>query len=146
MAGLGKTERTLGQRNGERPDHETVARALGVSASDIEDARAVLSKRDTPYGITRDGLTFELASDAPSPEALLARADEQRATTQLVERALSRLDPRAQRILRERYLGPEATSLADLGRELGICAMRAPARMQCQSSGSGRLVEGGLRP
>jgi RNA polymerase sigma-32 factor len=124
LAGLAKAERVLGQKHGERPCHEAIARELGVEASDIEDARALLSKRDTPYGVMRDGRTFDLASEAPSPEAIVARADEQRATRQLVQGALSRLDPRAQRILRERYLRGKATSLADLGRELGISRER----------------------
>lgn len=154
MAGLGKTERALGQQNGERPDCETMARALGVSLSDIEDARSVLRKRDMPYGVARDGRAFDLASDEPSPEAIVARADEQREAMQLVQRALSRLEPRAQRILRERYLARgEATSLADLGRELGISRERvrqlegqAKAAVRAALAPIGKRSEGFRRP
>ena len=144
MAQLRKTERDLGGPNGERPDAEAVASALGVNADDVEEARNVLSKRDVPYGVEADPAGLFLASQEPSPEAVVTRADDERAATELVHRGLSVLDPRAQRILQQRYLEPKATSLSDLSRELGISRERV-RQIESQAKAAVRAAIAGER-
>jgi RNA polymerase sigma-32 factor len=124
LAGLSKTERALSQADGQKPDREAVATALGVTPRDVEDMKSVLGARDVPCGVEVDGRTFEVPCEAFSPETLLSEADERRALTELVQGALSHLEPRSRRILEGRYLAPETRSLADLGHELGISRER----------------------
>lgn len=124
MAGLSKTERRLTQLHGEAPGPEAIASVLGVAPSDVEEARAVLRARDVPCDVQAGGRPFQFASDALSPEAIVTEKDERRVSRERVHSALACLAPRARRILERRYLEDEASTFAELGRELGISRER----------------------
>jgi RNA polymerase sigma-32 factor len=123
QAGMRKTERRL-EAGGGRADRDAVARELGVSAFDVDEVRAALSGRDVPYDVELNGRRFELASSAPSPEALAEDREQERVYGELLESALARLKPRARRILELRCLGADASTLGDLSEELGISRER----------------------
>jgi len=124
LARLRRTQRLLGQHTGEQPDRQAVANALGVAVSEVEEIECVLSSRDMPCGVEIAGRTLEIASEAPSPEALVAEADEQRDMRRDFRRALTALSQRERRIIEERCLREVPSSLADLGRDLGISRER----------------------
>lgn len=124
LGSLRRTERELGQQLGHPPDSEALANALGVKASDIEDAEAMLARNDVPYGRTNEGRGFEVASDSPSPETLVADAQSRHEVATVVHQALRGLDPRSRRILSRRYLQRKTNTLAELGDELGLSRER----------------------
>jgi RNA polymerase sigma-32 factor len=124
MAWLRRTERELARSTGGPPDLDAVARVLGVKTSDVEEARAILGKRDLPYGTAGEDGYVELAAETSSPEAIVSKAEDQRVSLELVSHALSRLDPRARRILQQRHLGQTPSSLAALSEEFGISRER----------------------
>jgi RNA polymerase sigma-32 factor len=124
LAGLNRTERTLTQLDGERPQPEALARALGVSVREVDEMRAVLRARDVPCGVETNGRVFELPSDAPSPETVVSEAEERELQDRRLRLALSQLDPRARRVLEQRNLLPEVATLGMLGNELGVSKER----------------------
>lgn len=121
---LRRTEHALEQRLGKRPDAEAVAIALNVPACEVEEMRCVLGVRDVPYGIPAGDGSVETASSAPTPEALSMEADEQRNATAQLSWALSRLEPRARKVLQLRYLTASESTFTDLGVELGVSRER----------------------
>jgi RNA polymerase sigma-32 factor len=57
LAWLRRTERELARSTGGPPDLDAVASVLGVKTSDVEEARAILGKRDLPYGTAGEAAT-----------------------------------------------------------------------------------------
>jgi RNA polymerase sigma-32 factor len=124
LANLRKTQRALTQQHGERPDAHAVAEFLGVGVRDVEEMEAALSGRDVPCGHDADGHTFELPSAAPSPEAIVAEREERTSSVEAMRSAMGTLSQREQAILRDRYLGEESSSLASIGRGMGLSRER----------------------
>lgn len=121
---LRRTERELEQRLGARPDAQAIATALNVPASDVEEMRAVLGGRDVVYGVPVAEGGLETASGEPTPEALAVDADEHRTATRQLSWGLLGLEPRARRVLQGRYLSSRESTLAELGREMGVSRER----------------------
>jgi RNA polymerase sigma-32 factor len=116
---LRRVEREIEQRTGELAPPEAIASALQVPPHDVEEMRSVLTARDVAYGTPVAEGGVETACNGPTPEALAIEADDQRQAAARLRWALSRLEPRARRVLRSRHLNEREHSLADLGRELG---------------------------
>ncbi len=109
-----------------------IARALGVSRSDVEfmDARlagpdlslnAPLGDSDASVGIDR--LTM-LVDDKPRPDEAVGLALDTDRRTAWLNEALTALSERERRIVRERRLSDEAATLEALGDRLGISKER----------------------
>lgn len=124
LANLRRTQRDLAQKSGERPDAATVAAVLGVTVKDVEEMESALSGRDLPCGFDAEGHGAELACAGPTPEALVAEAEERDVSMQSLHAALDALPDRERRILQERYLGEETGSLASIGRGMGLSRER----------------------
>jgi RNA polymerase sigma-32 factor len=124
LANLRKTQRALTQLNGERPDADAVAQALGVGVRDVEEMEAALSGRDVACGHDADGRSVELPSASPSPETIVAETEEVERSLEAMRRAMCGLSPREQDILRHRYLAGESRSLASIGRGMGLSRER----------------------
>ncbi len=122
LANLRSTQRELAQHTGDAPDATLVAQTIGVDVRDVEEMEAALSGRDVPYGTELKAV--ELPSMTPSPEDLLITARENEWSAQAVEQALGILTTRERQILEQRYLGPKTTSLASIGREMGLSRER----------------------
>jgi len=124
LANLRKTQRALTQANGERPDAEAVAKALGVGVRDVEEMEAALSGRDVSCGPDADGRAFELPSNQPSPEHIVADDEERKTSLQAMRAAMDGLSERERHILEHRYLNEESSSLASIGRGMGLSRER----------------------
>jgi len=124
LANLRKTQRALTQQNGERPDADTVAEALGVGVRDVEEMEAALSGRDVPCGHDADGRTFDLPCAAPTPETIVAETEERKSAIDAMRSAMKGLSQRERDILRHRYLTEEGESLAAIGRGMGLSRER----------------------
>jgi RNA polymerase sigma-32 factor len=124
LAGLRRTERRLEHATGRTPDVEAIADALGVTAADVDEMRAALGSHDIPYDVEIAGRRFDIASDAPSPEAVALEVEGKRISRELLRQALSQLTPRARRVIEQRCLSDDVNTLADLSQELGISRER----------------------
>jgi RNA polymerase sigma-32 factor len=111
--------------------HIAIAEALGIRASDVAAMDARLSAADCsldapvagPDG-ERPALSATLVSDAPLPEEVVARTIDGERRRRWLDRALSTLNPRELKIIRERRLSEEGETLEALGRRLGISKER----------------------
>lgn len=124
LANLRKTQRELAQREGERPDAEAVAIALGVGVRDVEEMEAALSGRDVPCGFDAEGRAMDLPGDAPTPETVVADHEERERSMYVVRSALRGLSGRERDIVQQRYFGAEGSSLAAIGRGMGLSRER----------------------
>jgi len=111
--------------------YKEIAEAIGVSVSDVALMDSRLSGPDTSLNapLSDDGeagserMDF-LVSDAPTPdEVVTASVDDERRVLWL-NRALSVLNDRELRIIRERRLRDEGATLESLGEKLGISKER----------------------
>ncbi|MDN2579884.1 RNA polymerase factor sigma-32 [Aquibium sp. ELW1220] len=111
--------------------YKEIADAIGVSVSDVALMDSRLSGPDTSLNapLSDDGeagserMDF-LVSDAPTPdEVVTASVDDERRVLWL-NRALSVLNDRELRIIRERRLRDEGATLESLGEKLGISKER----------------------
>ncbi|MCO5158854.1 MAG: RNA polymerase factor sigma-32 [Aquamicrobium sp.] len=111
--------------------HTAIAEALGIRTSDVAAMDARLSAADCsldapvagPDG-ERPALSATLVSDAPLPEEVVARTIDGERRRHWLDRALSTLNPRELKIIRERRLSEEGETLEALGRRLGISKER----------------------
>jgi RNA polymerase sigma-32 factor len=124
LANLRRTQRELTQAQGEVPDVETVAKALGVPVRDVDEMEGALSGRDIACGSDFDNKAFELRSDAPSPETAVAESEQSRRSAACLQRALRSLSLREREIVQQRCLTDSAPSLAAIGRDLGLSRER----------------------
>ncbi len=124
LANMRRTQREIAQTLGEAADAEAVAKALGVGVRDVEEMEAALSGRDVPCGIDGEGHSVEVQADGPSPEALLAQAEQRKRSSDTVKKALRVLTKRERHILKERYFTDETNSLATIGRDMGLSRER----------------------
>jgi RNA polymerase sigma-32 factor len=124
LANLRRVQRELSQATGERPDAETVATVLGVGVRDVEEMESALSGRDIACGFDPEGRALDLPSEGPSPEALVAETEEREWSLNAVHGAMRGLSKRERHILKERYLTEESSSLASIGRGMGLSRER----------------------
>lgn len=125
LANLRKTQRHLEIVHGERPDSAAVADALGVSQEEVQEMESALSGRDLPCGPT-DNETHghEPIDREPTPEALVADAELQQVKAAALREAMAQLGSRERKIMQLRFMGGEITSLAAIGRDMGLSRER----------------------
>ena len=124
LACLRSTQRAMTQAAGEAPSAAAVAAALGVDVRDVEEMEAALSGRDLSYRSDADGSAVELACEDSSPEQQVAEAEQRQVTSAAISTALASISPRDRTIVEQRYLGDETSSLAAMGRNLGLSRER----------------------
>jgi RNA polymerase sigma-32 factor len=126
--GLGRARRRL-EREGGIADAEHLAQLLGVGESEVESMAPRLSGRDLSIdaplgpGDSRQ-LASTLATDRPSPEEMVAGAEEDDARRERLDAALQLLDARERAIIRARHMRQHPATLASLGRKFGISRER----------------------
>lgn len=135
-----------------------IAAALEVQLGQVEKMEARLAGPDqsanAPLG--EDGVSEWqdlLVDDAPSPEDTVQRGRDGALRSRWLKKALTGLPAREQHIIRKRHLRDEATTLAELGAELGISkervrqiehrALRELRRRVLDSAGGPEEGEGG---
>jgi RNA polymerase sigma-32 factor len=126
--GLGRARRKL-EREGEAPDSDQLAAALGVERSDIESMTPRLTGRDVSLDAPRSlddrrQMTNSLAEDGPTPEEKFAWMEEDGARRTRLFEGLKVLDPRERTIIRARHMRQRPATLASLGKKFGISRER----------------------
>jgi len=112
------------------PEHVTkIATELNVAEDDVVQMNRRLAAPDhslnAPLRIDGDGEWQDwLVDETASQEIMLAESQELSQRKQLLERALNVLNPRERRILMERRLKEEPTTLEDLSKEYNISRER----------------------
>jgi len=122
LSNLPKLERSYLRDTGSRPDAQTIASTLGVDLESVREVEAAVASVDVPCA--GDAASVELPSEQPTPEALVAEADAERATRDRVRYALAQLPRRERQVLEERLLDEEPRTLSEIGRELGVSRER----------------------
>ncbi len=107
----------------------SIAKDLGVSASDVENMDLRLSGGDQSLNMSvgEDGdteLQSLISSDAPNPEDVVIGMKDRESRSKWLNAALSELSEREQRIIRERHLSHEPVTLDELGKVLGVSKER----------------------
>lgn len=108
---------------------EKLAVTLGVRLKDVEVMEARLSGADRSLNafVADDGdaeWQDFLPCDAPTPDAALEESNDGMVTTRLIQEAMEKLTERERVIIRERRMGEEMVTLAELGDQLGISKER----------------------
>lgn len=141
-----KLKRTTDQRvnaDDEWSDDLTtrLAKRFGLAAADV----AKLARRVTLRDRSLDRLTAagkdlfdRLASDLPSPEQIVARVNDQRVMSEMLNAALARLPPREQLVIRACYFEEARHTFEAIGQELGlskdrVCQLEARALTQLRA-------------
>jgi RNA polymerase sigma-32 factor len=127
---LRKYKRNLGWLSAE--ETQTVARELGVSASEVTEMERRLSSRDLSYDpapdTDDDEETYSPSAYLPAPNADPAieveRTEWDDDVSGKVGGALSQLDARSQAILRARWMSETKATLHDLADQYGVSAER----------------------
>ena len=127
---LRKYKRNLGWLSAE--ETQTVARELGVSASEVTEMERRLSSRDLSYDPAPDTddeeETYSPSAYLPAPNADPAieveRTEWDDDVSGKVSGAMSQLDPRSQAILRARWMSETKATLHDLADQYGVSAER----------------------
>jgi RNA polymerase sigma-32 factor len=106
-----------------------IATRLDVPESDVVDMNRRLAAPDhslnAPVRMDGEGEWLEwLVDEGDSQETMLAESQEFGRRQKLLDRALTLLNPRERRILSERRLKDEPTTLEDLSKEFGISRER----------------------
>lgn len=120
---LREAERALQQSLGRTATRDELAQAIGVHEADIESVEAALSAWDVSLSQLEPG--GQPWSSDPSPEWLVAEAEERKLRSRCVEAGLKSLTQRERRLVCEQYCEDEGQTLSDLGRELGVSRQRA---------------------
>ncbi len=108
---------------------QTIATELDVPANDVVEMNRRMSGADLSLNVTisEDGETEwldRLADDGPTPDELLAEADERSQRHKLLGDALVRLDAREREIVRERHLRDEPLTLEELSKRFHVSRER----------------------
>jgi len=127
---LRKYKRNLGWLSAE--ETQTVARELGVSASEVTEMERRLSSRDLSYDPAPDTddeeETYSPSAYLPAPNADPAieveRSEWDDDVSGKVIGAMSQLDARSQAILRARWMNEPKATLHDLADQYGVSAER----------------------
>lgn len=107
-----------------------LAARFGVTEARVDELLAHLDARDVsidgPTGTEGDTpLVERLEGASEDAESVVAAQQQRAALANAVATALSTLDPRERRIVLDRAMGDDSSTLADLGRELGVSRERA---------------------
>src|SRR5262249_25524127 len=121
---LPRLERRYRQQHGRAPDAETIARALELDVAEVRELEAALYGHDLPCGPSGHDRGCELASEALSPENLMAEAEAAHAERKRVQHALAQLPRREREIMEQRHMGDETPSLVAMGRDFGVSRER----------------------
>jgi RNA polymerase sigma-32 factor len=127
---LRKYKRNLGWLSAE--ETQTVARELGVSASEVTEMERRLSSRDLSYDPAPDSddeeETYSPSAYLPAPNADPAieveRTEWDDDVSGKVSGAMAQLDARSQAILRARWMNEPKATLHDLADQYGVSAER----------------------
>jgi RNA polymerase sigma-32 factor len=122
-----------------------LAKRFNSSAAEVARMARRMAGRDYSLDqLTAVGRAFidRLASELPSPEQWLAQVSEQRYLREAVRRALTKLSPREQFIIRKRYFEEAKQTFEMIGRELGI----SKDRVRQLEAGALAKLEPLLRP
>ena len=107
-----------------------IANDLGVKVKDVEDMEQRLSGGDNSLNITisdengADDWQSLLPDDRPNPEEVIIGMKDSQTRSNWLNTALSNLNDREQKIIRDRHLGYDSVTLEELGKELGISKER----------------------
>ena len=119
------------QRGASRHDiHLEIAETLGVAVADVATMDARLSAADASLDAPLSGEDGQsermdfLISDAPAPDEAATKAIDDERRTRWLGEALSTLNARELKIIRERRLSEEGATLESLGQTLGISKER----------------------
>ncbi|AMM85811.1 RNA polymerase factor sigma-32 [Martelella sp. AD-3] len=111
--------------------YEEIAKSLGVPVSDVQVMDARLSGNDASLQAPVGGEGEEgteridlLVCDQPLPEEQVSGMIDGERLSARLKRALSKLSPRENRVIRARKLAEDGATLAELGAELGISKER----------------------
>ncbi|WP_033069661.1 RNA polymerase sigma factor RpoH [Thalassospira australica] len=117
--------------NGElSPDEaDQVAEKLGVTGREALEMNRRLAARDFSLNTPMpkdDGMEYldTLSSEAPSPEALVADAEERVLHNGMLKNALGELPEREQEIIKARFLSDDPITLEKLGERFGVSRER----------------------
>jgi RNA polymerase sigma-32 factor len=149
--GLGRARRKL-EREGEAADLASLAYELGVEEADVEAMAPRLTGRDVSLDAPRGHedrrpMASHLAEELPSPEDMVAGAEESIRRKWQLNEGLGVLDPRERAIIRARHLRQRPATLAALGKKFGISRervrqleLRAKAKLRAFVSGDPQPV------
>lgn len=121
---LRKTARRLEQKRGGAVTAEELAETLDVSVDEVLEVQQELSYPDVPIAVDDPRNGHDPIAAAHSPEDEAATTERRRVAQQLAEQALSVLDARERRIVRERVLTDERRSLREIGETLSVSGER----------------------
>lgn len=124
IGSLSRVRHELAQEVNAEPDTALLARRLGVEISDVEEIDQVMAKRDVPCDRQDIPGAYEVPSESPSPEVLVAERELAQRRTEAIAGALRLLTPRERRIIAERALQDTPRQLSELGSELGVSRER----------------------
>jgi len=124
-----KREFETGQdRNG---GHDDLAERLGVSKEEVSEMEVRLAARDfsldAPLGEDADDSHIDMLStdEQASPESVMAQREEKRLLAGAIEATSHKLNDKEKAVLERRLLNDDPSTLADIGRELGVSRERA---------------------
>ena len=123
LSNMPKLERCYLRDTGHKPDTETIAKTFGVDIEAVREVEAAVASRDVGCVGGAVG-SLELASEQPSPEAIVVEADAERATRERVRCALRQLSRREREVVQKRHLDEQPHTLSEIGRELGVSRER----------------------
>lgn len=121
---LRKTARELEQRKGGAVSAEELAGVLEVSVNEVLEVQQELSYPDMPISVDDPRAGHDPISRDGTPEEEAATVERRRVARELAERALSVLDARERRIVKERVLSEERRSLREIGESLRVSGER----------------------
>jgi len=122
QARLRGVERGLCQQLGRVPSRDEVAQSLGIKEDEVEAVDHALSSWDVSLSQPESA---DPADERPSPEMLVADAEDDTLRHHRMQEALAALSQREQQLLCERLCEDEGKSLSDMGREFGVSRQRA---------------------
>jgi RNA polymerase sigma-32 factor len=107
-----------------------IANDLGVKISEVETMEQRLSGADSSLNMTvsdengADEWQSFLADERPNPEEIVIGMKDAQTRAQWLNAALSQLNEREQKIIRDRHMNYDSVTLEDLGLQLGISKER----------------------
>jgi RNA polymerase sigma-32 factor len=124
----GRIEDTTGEAFGDSGRRQ-IATTLRVDLVEVERMEQRLAANDqsldAPFSESGDGLWQDFLADSrPTPEAAVISLRDNRRRSEWLAQALGELSPRERRIINERRLREEGSTLEELGRELGVSKER----------------------
>lgn len=125
----GKIERANGAEGLDDKSRAKIAKDLKVKVKDVEDMEQRLYAPDQSLNVklSEDGedeaIAF-LTDNRPNPEDIVIGMKDAQTRSAWLNKALSDLSDREQKIIKDRHLTYEAVTLEELGKELGVSKER----------------------